>query len=306
MVMNTVAAPTTEFADPPSREDMQNYRQLFYPARPTALKRHLQRVEDNKPPSQRRRVFVMSEMPVRLLPARDSDRFYVPDLTVAFDVDESIIVRDNGFAIIHQDNPPVFALEVASKTTGKRDVNIKRDAYEALRIGEYWRTDPSGGEWHDAPLAGDRLGPDGKYVHIPIQRIGDEILRGYSEALGLYVCWEHGDVRFYDRETGYLLTYIEQEDLRFSESARADAAEAQRDVEREGRLAESARANAAEAARIDAETRRMDAEAARTDAETRRMDAETKRKDAEARARRLQEELRRLRGEEPPKPNSGQ
>ena len=88
MVMNTVAAPTTEFADPPSREDMQNYRQLFYPARPTALKRHLQRVEDNKPPSQRRRVFVMSEMPVRLLPARDSDRFYVPDLTVAFDVDE--------------------------------------------------------------------------------------------------------------------------------------------------------------------------------------------------------------------------
>ena len=276
MVMKTVAAPTTEFADPPPREDMQNYRQLFYHARPTALERHLQRVEDGKPPNERRRVFVMSEIPVRLLPARDSGRFYVPDLTVAFDVDESIIVRDNGFAIIHQDNPPVFALEVASKTTGKRDVNIKRDAYEGLRIFEYWRTDPSGGEWHDAPLAGDRLGPDGRYAPIPIRRIGENILRGYSQALGLHVCWERGDVRFYDRETGYLLTYVEQEDLRFSESARADAAEAARDQERERRLAESSRANAAETARLDAEER----------------------------ARRLERRLRRLQGKEPPKPNS--
>ena len=194
MVMKTVAAPITEFPDAPKREDMQNYIQIYEPGAPDALRDHLQNIENRKPPDQRRKVFLMGEMPVRPLPTRIRSRFYVPDLTVAFDVDESVIVRDNGFAIAHQDGPPALVLEVASKTTGERDVTIKRDAYAGFKIREYWRTDPSGGEWHDAPLAGDRLGPDGRYAPIPIRRIGDEILRGYSEVLGLHVCWEHRNV----------------------------------------------------------------------------------------------------------------
>ena len=231
MVTKTVAAPTTKFTDAPPREDMQNYLQIYEPGAPDALRHHLQTIEDLKPPDQRRKVFLMGEMPVRPVPTRIRDRFYVPDLTIAFDVDESIIERDNGFAIAHQDGPPALVIEVASKTTGERDVTIKRDAYAGFRIGEYWRTDPSGGEWHNAPLAGDRLGSDGRYVPIPIERIGDEILRGYSEVLGLSVCWEHGVLRFFDAEAGrYLLTHAEEREGRLAEAARADAAEAERDA----------------------------------------------------------------------------
>ena len=246
MVTKAVAPPATEFPDAPKREDMQNYIQIYEPGAPDALRDHLQNVENRKPPDQRREVFLMGEMPVRLVPTRIRNRFYVPDLTVAFDVDESIIVRDNGFAIAHQDGPPALVLEVASKTTGERDVTIKRDAYAGFRIREYWRTDPSGGEWHDAPLAGDRLGPDGKYVPIPIRRIGDEILRGYSEVLGLHVCWEHGMLRFFDPAAGrYLLTQAEEREGRL-------IAEAERDEERDARLAAEDRAR-----RLEEQLRRL-------------------------------------------------
>ena len=52
------------------------------------------------------------------------------------------------------------------------------------------------------------LGPDGRYVPIPIDRIGENVLRGYSEVLDLYVCWEYGALRFFDHAEGrYLLTY---------------------------------------------------------------------------------------------------
>ena len=216
---------------------MQNTLQLT--AQIAALRKRLRELEDRKPPSLRRVVFVMSEM-------RQTGPDAHPRQVLRSRLDCGVRrrrvhhhprqrLRDS-----HQDKPPVFALEVASKTTGWRDVDVKRDAYAGLRIGEYWR-DPSGGQWHGAALAGDRLGPDGRYVPIPIRRIGDGILRGYSEALGLFICWEHGHLRFFDPEVGYLLTYDEEHDGRLFEAARADAAE-------------TARAEA-ETARAEAETR---------------------------------------------------
>ena len=48
-------------------------------------------------------------------------------------------------------------LEVASPSTGRVDYTDKRRDYERFGILEYWRFDPSGGEYHDAALAGDRL-----------------------------------------------------------------------------------------------------------------------------------------------------
>ena len=173
-------------------------------------------------------------MPVRPLPTLDYARLFVPDLTVAFDVDEETIERDNGYAIEHQGKPPEFVLEVASETTGTRDYTVKRDGYASFGISEYWRADPSGGEWHDAPLAGDRLADDGGYAPISIERLDENILRGYSAVLGLYVCWEHGYLNFYDPEAGYLLTYEEQTARTLAESARADAAESRRRLRRSG------------------------------------------------------------------------
>ncbi|MXY22160.1 MAG: hypothetical protein F4Y49_12610 [Dehalococcoidia bacterium] len=37
------------------------------------------------------------------------------------------------------------------------DCTDKRETYAEYSVGEYWRFDHSGGEYHDAPLAGDRL-----------------------------------------------------------------------------------------------------------------------------------------------------
>ena len=239
MVTKNVAVKPVAFPEAPKRDDMQNFEQLFQPAQPTALERYLQRLENRKPPGERRKVFVYCDIHVRPIPTDDRTRFFVPDLTVAFDVDMEAFKRDNGFAIENQDGPPALVLEVASPSTGRRDYEEKRDGYESFVIPEYWRTDPSGGKWHNAALAGDRLGPDGKYTPIPIERIGEGILRGYSEVLGLHVCWEHNVVRFYDDEVGYLPTYIELEGRIELETARADAAERrERDAKR---LAQSER-----------------------------------------------------------------
>ena len=132
------------------------------------------------------------------------------------------------------------------------DYTDKRDDYERYGVLEYWRFDPSGGDYHDKPLAGDRL-VGGRYESIAVQTLGDGLMRGYSEVLDLYLCWEHGELRFFDAKTGsYLRTHSEELDGRLAEAQRADE-------ERVGRLAEAQRANAAEAraAQLEAELRRL-------------------------------------------------
>ena len=224
MVTQTVAAPTTRFPDVPPREDMQNSRQLYLPSLLTALRRWLRRIEERKPPDARRSVFVMSEMPVWPRPAWEGTGFFVPDLTVAFDVDAELIERENGYAIEHHGKPPELVLEVASVSTGANDYTIKRRGYASFGIPEYWRTDPSGGFWHDAELAGDTL-VNGVYAPIPIARTGANKMRGYSDILKLYVCWEDGNLRFYDPVEGrYLLTHDEEADGRLVAEAERDAA----------------------------------------------------------------------------------
>lgn len=58
MVTKTVAAPPVAFPEAPPRGDAQNSRQLYMPALPSALRVHLQRIEDRKPPDQKRSVYV--------------------------------------------------------------------------------------------------------------------------------------------------------------------------------------------------------------------------------------------------------
>ena len=106
------------------------------------------------------------------------------------------------------------------------DYTAKRRDYERYGAGEYWRFDPSGGEYHDAALAGDRL-VDGRFEPIVIEILGDGSLRGYSEALGLYVCWEDGELRFYDPVAeDYLPGHAEERAGRRAAENRAAAAEA--------------------------------------------------------------------------------
>ena len=72
------------------------------------------------------------------------------------------------------------------------------------------RRSPGSGDYYAAALAGDRL-VDGVYEPIEVEQLGEGVWRGYSETLGLHVCWEHGRLRFFDSMTeSYLLSHKEE------------------------------------------------------------------------------------------------
>ena len=128
---------------------------------------------------------------------RNVRRCPVPDCVVAFDVDPERITNTNGYVISEVGKPPEFVLEVASRTTGRNDYTTKRDSYASLGVVEYWRFDHTGGRYHDAALAGDRLVGD---AYVPVQTIqeADGLRWGHSAVLELDLCWDNGELRFYD------------------------------------------------------------------------------------------------------------
>ena len=119
-------------------------------------------------------------------------------------------------------------LEVASESTGATDIGDKRRDYAAFGIPEYWRYDPTGGERHGAPMAGDRL-VDGEYQPIRIVKVDDERHRGHSDVLNLDLCWEFGKLRWYDPVSQrYIATYDEQADARAAAERLAGTEQASR------------------------------------------------------------------------------
>ena len=225
--------------------------------------------------------------------ASDIRRAPRPDCLIALDVaiPPASIIEANGYMISEIGKPPDFVLEVASESTGRRDYTVKRDIYAGYLVGEQWRFDPTGGRFHDAPLAGDRL-VNGELVPIPVVTGTDGILRGYSEALGLELHWDRGILRFWDPTTAEYLP-----DMAEVKSQR-DAAVIQRDAEAEARrIAESQRDAEAEARRIsdaqrDAAVIQRDAEAEVRRISDAQRDAAVIQRDAEAEARRISDAQR--------------
>ena len=237
------------FPDYPPRDDMQNWLYLYETSILTSLAIHF---------ADEPNVMVASEVPVGPgLPVRDDAR--IPDLLLVRDGDRALMEEQRGYAIDRQGKAPDFVLEVASPTTGRADYTDKRTDYERFGVSEYWRFDPSGGEYHDAALAGDLL-VEGKYEPIAIETLQEGMLRGYSDALGLYVCWENGLLRFFDPGTeSYLRSHDEAEARAEVERAGRVATQARAEEEHAGRLAAQARAAAAEAhaAELEAELRKL-------------------------------------------------
>ena len=120
--------------------------------------------------------------------------------------------------------PPDWALEVASASTGRDDVNRKPAIYAAIGILEYWCFDPSGGRHHGARLWGGRL-VGGRYVAIELTTEPDGILKGYSDVLELSLAWDEGWPRLYDPATGtYLENWREEREARRAAEAEKCAA----------------------------------------------------------------------------------
>ena len=149
-----------------------------------------------------------------------------PDCYVALGVDDDEVRKDESYIVWRAGKAPDFALEIGSKSTARRDQVGKRELYASMRILEYWRFDPTGTRHYDVPLAGDRL-VDDAYQPIEMTVAPDGVTRGYSEVLGLDLCWEEGHLRFYDPVVGeFLRTPSESETQRLAAEQRAATAEA--------------------------------------------------------------------------------
>lgn len=208
--------------DPPRKSDMQQFNHYHREAIGNTVYRRF---------SDRLDVLVSGEGYLCFDRSQIRSGWLEPDLVVAFGVDPGAIEDNNGYEINDVGKPPEFVLEVASEHTGRRDYTVKRNGYARFGVGEYWRFDYTGGLYHDAPLAGDRLA-NGRYEPIPLadDRPGKMfgMLSGYSEALELYLCWDNGKLRFYDPKTDEFL--MDPEEL---ESALAEAQERIRQLEAE-------------------------------------------------------------------------
>jgi len=223
---STIAQEALKFPVFPPRDDMQNWLYLYAPTIMSTLSIHY---------ADQPNTVVGSEIPVG--PDRSNrDDVRIPDMAVIFNSDQDLIEEDRGYDLGRHGKPPDLVLEVASPTTASKDYTDKRRDYERYGIREYWRLDPTGGDLYGVALAGDRL-VDGQYRPVSIERMADGSLRGYSEVLGLYLCWGDGRLRFLNPETGsYLLSHQEEAARADEERARAEAeAEARRAAETEVR-----------------------------------------------------------------------
>ena len=244
-------------------------------------------------------VFMDSNLPIRL-ESEDLRISIAPDYYRSKNVPVALIRDDTGYNLWEIGKPPEFALEVASRSTYRRDLYEKPDVYARIGVSELWMFDPTGGELYGQALMGFMLA-DGEYE--PVEIAGNEhgLPSGYSEELGLRLCaleWSKREeilaaqpnmervlaanfqpwqLLFQNVETGEYI--INMRALR-DEYRRV---EAERDMER-------MRAEAERASRQSAESRAESAESRAESAEA-RAEAERERADA------LEAELRRLRGQ---------
>ena len=257
--------------DPPREIDAMQQEPQLSDIRPMLRSRYASRPD----------VFVGGEGYLCRYRGQPRSTMIAPDCVAAFGVDPAAVIDANAYVIDEVGKPPDFALEVASKSTGRNDYTTKRDAYARYGVREYWRFDSTGGDYHDAALAGDLL-VGGRYEPIQTHEGADGIIRGYSAALELELRWEDGILRLYDPAAGaYLRTLLESEDD--LEEAEADLREARANLR-------EARANLRET-RVDLRETRANLADAQTAAEEHR----AARLAAESEARRLRDELDRLR-----------
>ncbi len=167
---------------------------------------------------------------------RQGEGILYPDLMIAFNVDRAAAIAAQGIAIDDVGKPPEFVMEIASKRTAKNDYTRKRRAYARYGVPEYWRFDPTGDRRYPEPLAGDRL-VGREYQPIATEEIGEGLFRGHSDVLNLDICWEHGQLRWYDPAArAYILTHSDERAGRIAAKAEAALAQARvRELEEEVR-----------------------------------------------------------------------
>ena len=147
-----------------------------------------------------------------------------PDCYVVFGLSEAAeqslsLEGNNTYLLWEVGKAPDFVLEIGSESTGDVDTGRKRELYAELGVTEYWRYDPTGGEFYGEPLVGERL-VDGEYQRIEMSHESDGRVWGHSDVLNLDLWWDDGELRLWDPVSErWLLSHEEEKE-------RADAAEA--------------------------------------------------------------------------------
>ncbi len=206
-----------KFPDAPP-EEMTAYHHVLFPGYPGSLALHF---------GDRETTVILSEIAAGLFVTENREGIRYPDLLISFNANPAAVLPRNGYLIPEQGKPPDFVLEVASDSTGKIDENEKRRDYARMRVPEYWRFDYTGGDFHSVPLAGDRLVGE-EYQPIPIHRTEEGHYWGHSDALNLDLCWEDGELRWYDPVgRRYLPNFDDERTARIAAEARVRELEAQ-------------------------------------------------------------------------------
>ena len=235
MTTKPVASPSEsgaiiQFPDVPP-EEVTGYHHVNFPGYPGALALHF---------GNRETTVILSEVAAGLFVTEDREGIRYPDLLISFNANPAAIIPRNGYLIPEQGRPPDFVLEVASESTGRIDEGRKRLDYARFRVLEYWRFDYTGGRFHSTHLAGDRLVGD-EYQPIQIHRTEEGHYRGHSDSLNLDLCWENGELRWYDPVARRYLPNFQEKDEQLR------AVEAERDAEQEARIRAEARIRELEA-----------------------------------------------------------
>ena len=211
----------------------------------------------------------------------NNQKSIAPDVLVALGLGKG---DRSSYFVWAEGKPPDWVLEVASRSTWKRDLNEKRRAYAAMGVREYWLFDArafsreregrprmkKGGVYRDGTprLQGLALA-DGEYRPLEARLVdGERTIR--SEVLGMEVRADGKLLRFRDVATGRdvqhrpeLNTEVERAKAQAEqEAARRLAAEAQSERDTAARLAAQAQSKRDTAARLAAQARVAELEAA--------------------------------------------
>ena len=191
------------------------------------------------------------------------------------------------YRIWEERRPPAFVLEVASRSTAKKDATKKKDLYERWGVREYWLFDPRGG-LHEPRLQGF-VWVEGKYRGLPDRELASGGLAVSSWLLGLELRLEEGQLRLWDVETErYLATPDEDREGREVAEERAEQAQERAAAAEDQTQAEAAARRAAEdQAQVEAAARRAAEDQTQAEAAARR--AAEDQAQAEAAARRAAE-----------------
>ena len=199
-----------QFPERIPRQEMQNSVYLDLPGYQTGLYLHFGAGDTT---------LVISEAALGWNLSQREGIFY-PDLMIAFNVDRKAAIAAQGIAIDDVGKPPEFVMEIASVRTAKNDYGRKRRGYARFGVPEYWRFDPTGDKRYPEPLAGDRL-VGSEYLPIAIEQTGEGVYWGHSDVLNLDICWERGQLRWYDPVTqSYILTHSDEREGRIAAEAR--------------------------------------------------------------------------------------